>query len=172
MLKFFILSFALLLTGGSLMAFQIESTAFGEGDTISLRYTCDGPDRSPPLSWSGAPSTTKSYVLICDDPDAPVGTWDHWVLFNLPPDTHELPEGLITSGRLPNGAIQGQNSWGKTGYNGPCPPKGSIHRYFFKLYALDTMLSLNSSATKEDVEKAMKGHVLAETHLSGRYSRK
>lgn len=153
------------------MALEIESTAFGEGDTISLRYTCDGPDRSPPLRWQGAPKATKSYVLICDDPDAPVGTWDHWVLFNLPADTQELPEGLITSERLPNGAIQGRNSWGRVGYNGPCPPKGMAHRYFFKLYALDTMLDLSSQATKADVEKAMKGHILAETKLMGKYAR-
>lgn len=154
------------------MALEIESAAFGEGDTIPIRYTCDGSDLSPPLIWSGAPNTAKSYVLTCDDPDAPGGNWDHWVLFNLPIDTTELHEGLFNRETLPNGAIQGLNSWGQTGYRGPCPPKGAIHRYFFKLYALDTTLSLTSKATKADVQAAMHGHILAESHLMGRYERK
>lgn len=153
------------------MALQLESPAFGEGDPVPVRYTCDGADLSPPLLWDGAPSNTKSYVLICDDPDAPVGNWDHWVIFNLPIDTRELPEGLFNREKLPNGAIQGQNSWGNIGYNGPCPPKGSSHRYFFKLYALDTMLSLTSKATKADVEAAMQGHILAQSQLMARYAR-
>lgn len=153
------------------MALEIESPSFGEGDTIPVRYTCDGSDRSPPLMISGVPDGAKSLVLFCDDPDAPVGVWDHWVLFNLPVDTKELPEGLFNREKLPNGAIQGRNSWDKVGYNGPCPPQGSSHRYFFKVYAISTTLNLTSTATKKDVEAAMKGHVLAEAHLMGRYSR-
>lgn len=160
-----------LLQGGFLMALVLESSAFSEGSDIPVRYSCDGADRSPPLHWTNAPANTKSFCLICDDPDAPVGTWDHWVLFNLPHDAHELAEGLVTSEKLPNGAIQGLNSWGRVGYNGPCPPRGSKHRYFFKLYALDTTLNLTSKAAKSDVEKAMKGHVLAEAKLMGRFGR-
>ncbi len=165
------LLFALGIYGGSLMALELESPAFGEGDTIPVRYTCDGADRSPPLLWSNVPSGAKTLVLICDDPDAPAGTWDHWVLFNLPVDTKELPEGLFNREKLPNGAIQGLNSWGKVGYNGPCPPVGTSHRYFFKLYALSTTLDLTSTATKKNVETAMKGHILAEAQLTGRFSR-
>ncbi len=153
------------------MAFEIESSAFGEGDNIPIRYTCDGSDRSPPLFWKDAPAGTKTFVLICDDPDAPVGTWDHWIIFNLPLDTQELPEALFDRERLPNGALQGLNSWGTTGYRGPCPPKGSTHRYYFKLYALSTSLDLTSKATKADVEKAMQGHILAQTQLMGHYGR-
>lgn len=158
--------------GVPLMALQIESPAFEEGDTIPVRYTCDGQDLSPPLFWKGEPANTKSFVLICDDPDAPVGIWDHWLLFNMPTDTKELHEGLFNRETLPNGAIQGRNSWGKVGYNGPCPPKGSNHRYFFSLYALDTMLSLPATATKAEIQAAMKGHILAESKLMGHYARK
>lgn len=153
------------------MAFEIESSAFGQGGSIPVHYTCDGSDRSPPLVWKDEPKGTKSYVLLCDDPDAPVGNWDHWVLFNLPVDTRELHEGLVSHETLPNGAIQGLNSWGRVGYNGPCPPKGSNHRYFFKLYALDTMLTLSSKATKADVEAAMQGHILAHSQLMAHYGR-
>lgn len=162
----------LLCFGGSLMALHLESSAFGEGDIMPVRYTCEGSDRSPPLMWSDVPKGTKSFALLADDPDAPAGTWDHWVLFNLPVDTTQLHEGLFNRETLPNGAIQGLNSFGKIGYNGPCPPKGSTHRYFFKLYALDEMLSLTSKATKADVEQAMKGHILGQTQLMVHYKKK
>lgn len=161
----------LFIEGGNLMALVLESPAFTEGSDIPARYSCDGADRSPPLKWSDAPAMTKSFCLIVDDPDAPVGTWDHWVIFNLPVNTSELPEGLVNSEELPSGVIQGQNSWNRVGYNGPCPPKGSKHRYFFKLYALDTTLKLTSKANKGDVEKAMQGHILAEAKLMGRFGR-
>ena len=154
----------------SLMSLELESPAFDQEDSIPVRYTADGSDRSPPLLWKNEPKGTKSYVLICDDPDAPSGTWDHWVLFNIPLDTRELHEGLFNREVLPNGAIQGVNSWGKTGYNGPNPPKGSSHRYNFKLYALDTLLNLSPTATKTEVEAAMQGHILAQSILTAHYS--
>ncbi|MBS0634225.1 MAG: YbhB/YbcL family Raf kinase inhibitor-like protein [Verrucomicrobia bacterium] len=153
------------------MALELESSAFANGDTMPIRYTADGADHSPPLIWSGAPKGTKTFALIMDDPDAPVGTWDHWVLFNLPLDTQTLHEALFNREKLPNGAVQGLNSWGKVGYNGPSPPKGSSHRYFIRLYALDTSLELASQATKQDVLQAMKGHILAESQLMVHYSR-
>ncbi len=161
-----------LLYGASLMALEIESSAFGAGDTIPIRYTADGKDLSPPLYITDVPPQTKSLVLIVDDPDAPAGTWDHWILFNLPADTTELPEGIFNRETLPNGALQGINSFGKTGYNGPSPPKGSKpHRYFFKLYALDIALPLSAKSKKVEVETAMHGHILAQAELMGQFSR-
>lgn len=152
--------------GGALMALSIESPVFQEGTDIPVRYTADGADVSPPLRWNNVPDRTKSFCLICDDPDAPVGTWDHWVLFNIPPNITELAEGAAV-----NSAIQGLNSWTKVGYNGPSPPKGPKHRYYFTVYALDTTLNLTSKATKADCEKAMQGHILASGKLMGRYGR-
>ena len=146
---------------------QLTSTAFAEGGTIPKEYSGDGADRSPPLRWSGAPAGTKSFALIADDPDAPRGTWVHWVLFNLPPETTELPEGV----KLPSGAIQGKNDFGNIGYGGPAPPRGKPHRYYFKLYALDSMLNLPEGATKQQTEAATKGHILAEGQLMGKYGR-
>src|SRR6266540_1402431 len=128
------------------MAFSLTSTAFTDGAAIPVKYTCDGADVSPPLAWSGAPAGTKSFALICDDPDAPRGTWVHWVLFNLPAQEKELAEGTPTSARLPNSARQGKNDFGNIGYGGPAPPKGKPHRYFFKLYALDQTLDLPEGA--------------------------
>ncbi len=150
---------------------KVTSTAFREGASIPKQYTGDGADASPPLSWSGAPAAAKSLALICDDPDAPRGTWVHWVLFNLPPNTAELPEGVPSQATLPSGAKQGSNDFKKIGYGGPAPPKGKPHRYFFKLYALDTMLDLPEGATKQDLEKAMKGHILGQGQLMGTYQR-
>ncbi len=145
---------------------QISSTAFSEGSTIPRQYTADGDDVSPPLKWTDPPAGTKSFTLICDDPDAPRGTWVHWVLFNLPADTRELPQDAADDlGR------QGKNDFGRRGYGGPSPPKGKPHRYFFKLYALDTTLELPEGSTKAQVEKAMKGHVLAEAQIMGKYGR-
>jgi len=153
------------------MNLQITSTAFSEGQPIPAKYSCEGSDISPPLKWTNAPANTKSFALIADDPDAPVGTWVHWVLYDLPPNTTELPEAVAKTQVTSSGAKQGLNSWPRLGYGGPCPPPGKPHRYFFKLYALDTMLDLKPGATKKDVEAAMKGHILAEGQLMGTYRR-
>ena len=152
------------------MEIKLKSPAFEEGGMIPRNYTCDGKDVSPPLTWEGVPEGTKSLALICDDPDAPIGTWVHWVLYNLPPKTTELAEAIPLEPVLPNGAKQGKNDWRKFGYGGPCPP-GGTHRYYFKIYALDTMLDLEAGATKKDLLKAMEGHILAQGQLMGKYSR-
>jgi Raf kinase inhibitor-like YbhB/YbcL family protein len=156
--------------GGRKMAITVTSAAFGEGDMIPRQYTCDGKDVSPPVSWSGVPEGTKSLALICDDPDAPMGTWVHWVLFNLPGNADGLPEALPGSKTLDNGARHGKNDFRRFGYGGPCPP-GGTHRYYFKVYALDTLLDLEPGISKQDLLKAMDGHVLAEGQLMGRYQR-
>jgi Raf kinase inhibitor-like YbhB/YbcL family protein len=149
--------------------FILTSEVFLEGEPIPSTYACNGEDLSLPLAWSGAPNDTNSFVLIMDDPDAPAGTWVHWVLFNIPGDATTMNAGLPAEAGLPDGSQQGTNSWGRLGYGGPCPPSG-VHRYFFKLYALDTSLRLDESATKEDVLAAMEGHILMETELMGTYS--
>ena len=149
------------------MALTLRSSAFEAGKEIPSKHTCEGTDVAPQLSWSGAPEGTKSFALVMDDPDAPRGTWVHWVAVDLPPSATSLPEG----GALPSGARSGTNSWGRTGYGGPCPPSGH-HRYFFKLYALDTTLNQLAKATKEQLESAMKGHVLAHAELMGTYQKK
>jgi len=151
------------------MAFQITTTAFRDGSSIPKRFTCDGPDVSPALSWGDPPAGTISLAIIADDPDAPAGTWVHWVLYDLPAETRKLPEGVAKDRELPNGALQGRNDFGKIGYNGPCPPRGSEHRYFFKLYALDSRTGLKAGATKSELERAMKGHVLAQAQLVGKF---
>lgn len=143
---------------------KLTSPAFANNDIIPSEFTCDGADASPPLIISDVPSNAKSLALVMDDPDAPVGTWDHWVVFNIAPTTKEIPKG-----KEPKGA-DGRNSWGRTGYGGPCPPSGT-HRYFFKLYALDTILNLPEGATKKDLEKAMQGHIIAQAQLMGMYKR-
>ncbi len=153
------------------MTIEVSSPAFQEGEPIPKKYTGDGADTAPPLKWTKPPEDTQSQVLICDDPDAPRGTWVHWVLFNLPANVHELAEGVPAKETLPNGAKQGKNDFGKTGYGGPAPPKGKPHRYYFKLYALDTTLDIAPGATKAEVVAAMKDHVLAEGQLMGRYQR-
>ena len=147
------------------MTLQVSSTAFAEGGTIPKKYTCDDVNVSPALAWSGVPQGTRSLALIADDPDAPVGTWVHWVLYDLPADLTSLPEGAQGLG------TQGTNDFRRSGYGGPCPPKGPAHRYYFKLYALDTQLNLKAGATKADVEKVMKGHILAQGQLMGKYGR-
>lgn len=152
------------------MALQLTSEAFSDGTTIPKRFTCDGEDISPPLSWSGLPAETRSLALICDDPDAPVGTWDHWVLFNIPATATGLPEDVPATATLADGSVHGNNSWGRLGYGGPCPP-GGTHRYFFKLYALDIELDLKTGATKSQLVKAMEGHILAQGQLMGKYRR-
>ncbi len=153
------------------MSFQMVSSAFPNGATIPKKFTCDGPDVSPEVSWNGAPAATQSLALIVEDPDAPVGTWVHWVLYNLLANARELPEGVQKQEQLANGALQGRNDFGNIGYEGPCPPPGKAHRYNFKLYALDTKLNLKAGARKAELERVMKGHILGETELMGRYGR-
>jgi Raf kinase inhibitor-like YbhB/YbcL family protein len=153
------------------MSIQLKSPAFTEGQPVPRKHTCEGPDVSPPLAWTGVPEGAKSLVLICDDPDAPMGTWVHWVLFNLPADTTGLPEDVPKKPTLDNGARQGTTDFKRPGYGGPCPPPGKPHRYFFKLYALDSRLDLGEGVRKKDVEKAMQGHILAQGQLMGTYKR-
>ena len=148
------------------MPLTLTSPAFTPGDTIPVRYTCDGRDESPPLAWTDVPSATRAFALIMDDPDAPAGTWVHWVIFNIPGAATGLPAGIPPQPRLKDGSVQGLNSWRRVGYGGPCPPSGQ-HRYFFKLYALDTTLPLGSSATKADLLRAMVGRILAQAELMG-----
>jgi len=152
------------------MAISVSSSAFKEGGMIPAKYTCDGNDLSAPLAWSGIPEGTKSIAVISDDPDAPVGTWVHWVMWNIPAAAIGLEEGVSAKPQLPDGSRQGLSDFGRPGYGGPCPPSGT-HRYYFKVYALDTMLDLPSNARKADLVKAMKGHILAEGQLMGKYSR-
>lgn len=156
--------------GDKKMAIRITSSAFTEGGMIPRQYTCDGEDISPPLAWTGFPEGTKSLALICDDPDAPVGTWVHWVLFNIPPSTKDLPASVPPKETLDNGAKHGTNDFRKLGYGGPCPP-GGTHRYYFKLYALDAETSSEAGITKAQLLKDMEGHILAEGQLMGRYKR-
>jgi len=156
--------------GGGTMKITVTSAVFQEGGMIPEKYTCDGADISPPLAWSAAPAGTKSIALICDDPDAPMGTWVHWVVCDIPSSVNGLPEHVPPLERLENGARQGANDFGKVGYGGPCPP-GGTHRYFFKLYALDVKLALSGRVTKERLRGAMGGHILAEGQLMGKYKR-
>jgi len=158
-------------TNGGSMSFELSSTSFAATQLIPKKFTCDGSDTSPALSWKDAPNAVRSFALIVDDPDAPVGTWTHWVLYDLPADAKELPEGLQKQEQLSNGARQGRNDFRKIGYGGPCPPAGKAHRYFFKLYALDTKLELKAGASKTDLEDAMKGHILGQTQIVGLYKR-
>lgn len=157
--------------GEPAMAFQLTSSAFKNGETIPGQFTGDGPDLSPPLSWTDPPEGAKSFALICDDPDAPVGTWVHWVIFNIPAEARGLGEGVRTEKELPDGSRQGINDFRKIGYGGPAPPRGPSHRYFFKLYALDTKVSNPAGISKQELLNAMRGHILAETQLMGRYKR-
>ena len=152
------------------MTITIKSSAFEEGGMIPSKYTCDGKDVSPQLSWSPVPEETKSLALICDDPDAPMGTWVHWVIFDLPQGAKELPEAVPAQKILNSGAKQGTNDFRKIGFNGPCPP-GGTHRYYFKLYALDMMLNLDPGITKKQLLSAMEGHILAQGQFMGKYNR-
>ncbi len=151
--------------------FVLTSTAFEPGKRIPTRYTCDGEDLSPPLSWKGIPEGTRSLVLVVEDPDAPRGTFVHWIIYDIPPDLPGLPEGVPRQRELENGALQGINDFGVIGYRGPCPPPGKPHRYFFILRALDTVLHLDPGTTRAELEEALKGHVLGETKLMGTYGR-
>ena len=153
------------------MALSIRSAAFESGSRIPQEFTCDGRDVSPPLRWTGAPQGTGSFALICDDPDAPMGTWVHWVIYNIPADTDRLPEALPVSESLEGGAVQGSNDFGKIGYGGPCPPRGKSHRYFFRLYALDSQLSAAAGLTKKALLDRMQGHILENAEFHGLYGR-
>ncbi len=152
------------------MEIKITSSAFEDGGLIPAKYTCDGTNISPPLQWDAVPEGTRSIALICDDPDAPMGTWVHWVLFNLPSDAKDLAENIPTEETLPNGAKQGVNDFGRVGYGGPCPP-GGTHRYFFKIYALDSEVGLEAGADKRQLLNAMEGHILGQGQLVGKYKR-
>ena len=154
------------------MPIHLISFAFAEGEAIPARYTCDGEDISPPLRWSDTPAGTRSLALIADDPDAPVGTWTHWVAYAIPPTVGEFTAGVPKTRVVAGGIRQGVNDFKRTGYGGPCPPRGDPHRYFFKLYALDRELPLAGGATKQELLNAMKGHILAEGSLMGKYGRK
>ena len=156
---------------GKVMSIEIESSAFEEGGIIPSKHTCDGENVSPALSWSGVPEGTKSLALICDDPDAPVGTWVHWVIYGIPAETTGLPEAVPAEKTVLECAKQGITDFKRIGYRGPCPPGGAPHRYFFKLYALDTELELDSGAAKKQLLTAMEGHILAQGQLMGKYGR-
>jgi len=158
------------LEGENAMSIQITSSAFTEGGMIPEKYTCKGEDVSPPLKWSQVPPDAKSIALISDDPDAPGGTWIHWVLYNLPVNITELSEAIPPKEILSNGARHGKNSWGRIGYGGPCPPSGT-HRYYFKIYALDIVLNLSVGSTKAQLLKAIEGHILSEGQVMGKFKK-
>ncbi len=155
--------------GKAVSAFQLKSSAFSNGGAIPPKFTCDGPDVSPELSWNDPPVGTKAFALIMDDPDAPAGTWVHWVLYDLPPSVRELPEGVPKTKDLKIGARQGVNDFRRVGYGGPCPPRGASHRYSFRLYALDQPTQLPAGASKGGLERAMKGHIVTQSELIGRF---
>jgi Raf kinase inhibitor-like YbhB/YbcL family protein len=154
------------------MPIELTSNAFDAGETIPVRYTCDGDDISPPLHWRTIPDEAQSLVLICDDPDSSNGPWAHWVLYDIPPELVELPEGVPRGGRLSWGGTQGRNTSGDVGYGGPCPPRGPAHHYYFRLYALDEPLDLPPGATRQQVIDRMQGHILDRTELMGLYARR
>lgn len=153
------------------MSFTISSPSFSNGGDIAKKFTCDAADLSPQLTWNEPPTGTKTFALLVDDPDAPVGNWNHWTMWNLPPNLRGLPEDVKKEASLPDGSLQGRNDFRKTGYNGPCPPPGKPHRYFFKLFALDAKLDLKSGEGKKGLEAAMKGHILAQAEWMGKYGR-
>ena len=153
------------------MPFALTTPAFPPGGEIPRKFTCQGADISPALAWAGVPEGVQSFALIVDDPDAPVGTWVHWVAYDLPGTARNLPEGVPKTAEVPGGGRQGVNDFGKVGYGGPCPPAGNAHRYFFKLYALKGTLGLGAGATKMDVVRAMQGQILGEVQLVGKYKR-
>ncbi len=153
------------------MSLALKSTAFSNGGEIPKKHTCSGTDISPALEWSGVSPAAHSLVLIADDPDAPRGTWTHWLMWNIPAHLTSLPEGVPAQEALENGACQGSNDFHRIGYGGPCPPPGKPHRYYFKLYALDTVLDLSAGASRWELERAMKKHVLAQAEWMGRFGR-
>jgi Raf kinase inhibitor-like YbhB/YbcL family protein len=153
------------------MEIKLQSTAFEDGELIPSKYTCDGKNISPPLKWENIPEETQSIAIICDDPDAPMGIWVHWIIFNLPPETSRLEENFPDDETFPDGTRQGINDFGAVGYGGPCPPAGS-HRYFFKIYALDMLVSLVTVVDKQTLLETIDGHIIAHGQLIGRYHRK
>jgi len=153
------------------MDFTLFSSAFAAGAGIPQQYTCEGPDISPVLGWTGHHPQAVSFAIIMDDPDAPFGTWVHWVIWNIPASAHLLPEDAPKTANLASGAVQGRNDFGKLGYNGPCPPPGKTHRYFFRLYALDMKLALAAGATRQELEAAMKSHILGSAEHMGTFRR-
>ena len=153
------------------MALAITTKAFSEGGTIPKIYTCDESDASPDLSWSGAPAGVQAFALIADDPDAPAGTWTHWIIWNIPAQSTGLAKGVPKDETLNDGSRQGRNDFRRVGYGGPCPPAGKPHRYFFKLYALDRKLDLKAGANRKELEEAIEGHMLAHAELMGKYGR-
>jgi Raf kinase inhibitor-like YbhB/YbcL family protein len=157
--------------GKSVATLKVMSSSFRSGTAIPPQFTADDHNQSPPIEWSSVPADTKSLALVCDDPDASDQTWVHWVVFNIPPEMRKLEFGIPADETLPNGAIHGQNDFGDLGYGGPAPPKGQTHRYYFKLYALDTMLDLPPRATKAQLLAAMEGHLLGAGELIGTYRR-
>jgi len=157
---------------GRKMKIQLTSPAFKQGEPIPGKHSCSGADVSPPLAIASVPKEAKSLVLILDDPDAPSGSWIHWILYGIPPQTTAIPEGTSAKGTSPVTAQLGKNSWGRTEWGGPCPPPGGKHRYFFRLYALDTELSLPRGTPKPDVMRAIEGHILAQGELMGTFQRK
>ncbi len=171
MVSLFIGAALLSCTNYGAYAFELKSTAFTAGSAIPALHTCQGKDISPPLAWSGAPNGAKSFALICDDPDAPIVTWVHWVYYNIPGTVTSLPEAFTKQERPASGGIQGKSSFGDFGYGGPCPPWGT-HRYYFRLYALDTALNLETGVKKKELLKAMEGHVLGTAELMGTYKKK
>jgi len=158
-------------TGEVSVQMTLTSTAFSAGSPIPVTFTGQGTDISPDLLWSGAPKTTVSYVLVCEDPDAPGGTWIHWTMWNVPASVTNLPAGVARNAHLKDGSVQGITSSGGHGYEGPMPPKGPPHHYYFRVYALDTQLTLGASATREQLGIAMTGHVLSQAELMGTYQR-
>jgi hypothetical protein len=153
------------------MALKISTPAWKPGEKIPRKYTCDDEDLSPPLVFDGAPSGTRVFAMVCDDPDAPVGLWVHWVIYNIPGTAAGLKEGIPTDPKLGDGSLQGTNSWDRVGYGGPCPPPGKPHRYFFKLYALDAPLSASPGLTAKLLEDAVRGHVVGKAEMIGIYGR-
>lgn len=153
------------------MSFVLVTKAFPKGGDIPSKYSCSGEDVSPSLSWSGAPAETKSFALIVEDPDAPSGTFTHWIVYDLPAATRQLPENVSRTDDLSGGGRQGRNDFHRVGYGGPCPPPGRPHRYFFKLYALNAALNLPAGASKREVESAMRSRILAQAELMGKFAR-
>ena len=168
---FIVIFFAGVVYGYEEKTMKLTSSAFKHNEMIPPLYTCDGKDISPPLMWDEVPEGVKSFALICDDPDAPMGTWVHWVTYNIKSGSRELPAKVLVQEKMLIGGFQGINDFGKIGYGGPCPPSG-IHRYFFKLYALDSELNLQRGVTKKQLEDAMKGHIIAVAELIGKYKKK
>ncbi len=157
--------------GRTVTMIQLSTNSFTPGGTIPKTFTCSGTDESPELNWSAVPAEAKSLALIVDDPDAPLGTWNHWLLYDIPPSIRDLPENQPRTAQLASGALQGKNDFGKVGYNGPCPPPGKPHRYFFRLFALDAKLNLKAGADRRTLDRAMHGHVIAEGEVMGTFGR-